>query len=219
MQNPSLNRVIARGCKHAYSFHSCMQASNAKEIAEPAAKCGCAKPLPGTAGRRGFLKKFAAVAIGAAAIIAPIGAALSVLLDPLRRRASGSNFVRVASLSAVPSDGLPRKFAIVADRTDAWNKFPQTPIGAVYLRRTGEKTIEALNVVCPHAGGFVDYNAQEKCFLCPLHNSAFGLDGSIKDPKSPSPRSMDSLKVEIRDGEIWVAFQNFRAGTRDKIPA
>ena len=30
---------------------------------------------------------------------------------------------------------------------------------------------------------------------------------------------MDSLKVEVREGEIWVAFQNFLAGTREKIPA
>ncbi|MGZ4961004.1 MAG: QcrA and Rieske domain-containing protein [Limisphaerales bacterium] len=156
---------------------------------------------------------------GIAAILAPIGAAISVLFDPLRRNAKSSNLVRVASVNAVPNDGIPHKFAIVADRTDAWNKYPNTPIGAVYLRRTKDNQIEALNVVCPHAGGFVDYNAQNKCLLCPLHNSEFALDGSIKDPSSPSPRPMDTLKVEVRDGEIWVAFQNFRAGTREKIPA
>jgi Rieske Fe-S protein len=142
------------------------------------------------------------------------------MFDPLRRtKPTNTYFVRIASLNSVPPDGVPRKFAVVADRIDAWNKFPNTPIGAVYIRRPDEKTIEAFNVVCPHAGGFIDYNAPEKCFLCPLHNSAFKLDGSIRDPKSPSPRPLDSLKVEVRDGEIWVAFQNFLAGTREKIPA
>jgi Rieske Fe-S protein len=180
-------------------------------------KCGCDAHHPG--GRRAFFKKVSAVAVGAAAILAPIGAAISVLLDPLRRKAGGGNFVRVASLNAIPDDGTPRKFAIVADRTDAWNKYPNTPIGAVYVRRTQENKIEALNVVCPHAGGFVDYQAQNRCFVCPLHNSEFKLDGTIKDPSSPSPRPMDTLKVEVRDGEVWVAFENFRAGTREKIPA
>jgi Rieske Fe-S protein len=180
--------------------------------------CGCAGN--GGVGRRGFFKGAATVVLGVAAILAPIGAAVNLLFDPLKRKSpAAANLVRVASLSSVPADGIPRKFAIVADRTDAWNKFPNTPIGAVYLRRTDDKTIEAFNVVCPHAGGFIDYNTQNKCFLCPLHNSSFALDGSIKDPSSPSPRPMDSLKVEVRDGEIWVAFKNFLAGTREKIQA
>ncbi len=102
---------------------------------------------------------------------------------------------------------------------DAWNKFPQVPIGAVYLRRTGEKTVEALNVVCPHAGGFVDYVPDKNCFICPLHNSKFALDGQISDPKSPAARAMDALEVEIRDGAIWVKFQNFQSGPAEKIPA
>jgi Rieske Fe-S protein len=183
------------------------------------ANCGCANHAP--VGRRSFFKEAATICLGVAAILAPLGAAIAVMFDPLRRKskAAASNMVRVASLSSVPADGIPRKFAILADRTDAWNRFPNTPIGAVYLRRPDEKTVEAFNVVCPHAGGFIDYNAQNKCFLCPLHNSAFGLDGSILDPKSPSPRPMDSLKVELRDGEIWVSFQNFLAGTREKTPA
>lgn len=184
---------------------------------QPQHQCDCGGHHP--TGRRVFFKKASAVIIGAAAIIAPIGAAISVLLDPLRRKVRGSKFVRVASLNAIPDDGIPRKFAIVADKTDAWNKYPNTPIGAVYVRRTKDDKIEALNVVCPHAGGFVDYEAQNKCFLCPLHNSEFNLDGSIKDPSSPSPRPMDTLKVELRNGDVWVAFENFRAGTREKIPA
>lgn len=180
-------------------------------------QCGCGTHDP--AGRRSFFKQAATVVLGAVAVLAPIGAAISVMLDPLRRKGGTGSFIRVASLSSLPADGVPRKFAVIADRTDAWNRYPNTPIGAVYLRRPDKDTVEAFNVVCPHAGGFIDYNTQQKCFLCPLHNSDFSLDGSIKDPKSPSPRPMDSLKVEVRNNEIWVAFQNFHAGTREKIPA
>src|SRR5260221_674567 len=81
-------------------------------------------------------------------------AGLAVYLDPLRHKSSGKGSVRVASLEALPSDGIPRKFPVLATRVDAWNKFREVPIGAVYLRRTGDQ-IEALNVVCPHAGCFV----------------------------------------------------------------
>ena len=112
----------------------------------------------------------------------------------------------------------PRRFAIIADRADAWNKFPQVPVGAVYLRRTSETEIQALSVVCPHAGGFVDYVPERNGYLCPLHNSMFGLDGKLSDTKSPSPRGMDDLRVEIRPGgEVWVEFKNFMPGHSDKI--
>ncbi len=169
--------------------------------------------------RRDFFARFAAIVIGGIVGIVPAAAALLVFLDPLRRKNKGvEGAVRVASLSALPNDGKPHKFPVIASRTDAWNKFPETPIGAVYLRRTGEKQIEALHVVCPHAGCFVDFVPSRACFLCPCHNSTFAIDGAIDDPKSPSPRGLDTLPVEIRGEDIFVKFQNFRSGVREKIP-
>lgn len=156
--------------------------------------------------------------VGAVALIVPAVAGLLVLLDPLRRRPAAGNLVRVASLSALPEDGEPRKFPVLATRIDAWNRTPNVPIGAVYLRRTGANQVRALNVVCPHAGCFVDFNASGRNFHCPCHNSSFALNGEIADPKSPSPRGLDELPVEVRaDGEIWVAFRNFRAGVAEQV--
>jgi menaquinol-cytochrome c reductase iron-sulfur subunit len=169
--------------------------------------------------RRNFLKEAAAVALGGVAVLVPMAAGVAVLLDPLRRKAASLNAIRVASLSALPADGVPRKFPVLASRTDAWNKYPDVPIGAVYLRRVSEKEITALNVACPHAGCFVDFSTDKKLFLCPCHNSSFAVDGKIKDRASPSPRPLDSLEVEIRGGtEIWIRFQNFEPGEKAKIP-
>jgi menaquinol-cytochrome c reductase iron-sulfur subunit len=126
--------------------------------------------------------------------------------------------VRVATLEALPADGVPRKFPVLADREDAWNKFQRVPVGAVYLRRTAEGKLEALNVVCPHAGCFVDFIAARGKFLCPCHNSTFAVDGAIADAKSPAARGLDSLTVELRnEREVWVKFQNFEAGKAVKV--
>jgi len=156
--------------------------------------------------------------IGGLATLVPAVAGLLVWMDPLRRRGAGAEtgFTRIAPLSALPSDGVPRKFTVLADRVDAWTKTPAAPVGAVYLRRTGERTVEALQTVCPHAGCFVDYRPEAKDFFCPCHNSTFTVDGAINDPKSPSPRPMDTLAVEVRGEEIWVRYQNFQAGQREK---
>lgn len=177
-------------------------------------QCGCPD-------RRGFFKKLAANVIGAVVTVVPLAAGLALWLDPARRKAgAGGQLVRVASLNALPDDGMPRKFAVVASRVDAWNRSPETTIGAVYLRREKGGKPRAFNVVCPHAGCFVDYAAAKGSYLCPCHNSTFALDGKVNDPKSPSPRGLDELEVEVRDdSEVWVKFQNYRAGTSQKIPA
>ena len=169
--------------------------------------------------RRDFLKKAGAVAIGGVVGLVPAVTGLTVLLDPLRHSAGAGGFVFVTSLNALAEDGSPRRFQIIADRADAWNKFPQVPVGAVYLRRAGEK-VEALNVTCPHAGCPVEYKSGNNTFLCPCHDSKFNPDGTlVAGAKSPSPRALDTLEVELRNGrEVWVKFQNFEAGKARKVP-
>src|SRR5260370_41578059 len=138
--------------------------------------------------RRDFVKGILAGLIGALLSLVPLGAGLAVFLDPLRRRSSDSGAIRVASLEALPADGIPRKFPVLATRVDAWNKFSQAPVGAVYLRRTSEGQLQAFNVVCPHAGCFVDYLTGRGRYVCPCRNSTFTLAGKIDDPMSPAPR-------------------------------
>lgn len=168
--------------------------------------------------RRDFLVGVSAVAAGTLAILAPIGAAVVSLLDPLRREKPSSEMVLVARTSAIPEDGSPRKFTVTADRTDAWAAYDDSPVGAVYLRRSGDE-VRALNVVCPHAGCFVGVAKDNSRFSCPCHLSSFDLDGAVDDPTSPSPRDMDTLDVEVRNGdEVWVRFQNFLPGRAEKTP-
>ena len=147
----------------------------------------------------------AAVVVGAIVGIVPFAAGLATFLDPLLKRknaAAGGGEAsrplrRVASLAALPADGTPVQVPVIADLTDAWNREPNQPIGAVYLRRQGDK-VECFNAICPHAGCFVAYAADRKVFQCPCHTSSFQLDGERILP-SPSPRDMDA--AEGRCGE------------------
>jgi menaquinol-cytochrome c reductase iron-sulfur subunit len=168
--------------------------------------------------RREFISKAASIVIGGSLVVAPAVGGLCLLLDPLRRDSEGVASVLVATLNSLPENGEPRKFSVLATRVDVWNRTPNVPVGAVYLQRVGDK-VRALNVVCPHAGCFVDYRPANNNYFCPCHNSSFALDGRIQDPKSPSPRGLDELPVEVRNGnEVWVTFQNFHAGVHEKIP-
>jgi menaquinol-cytochrome c reductase iron-sulfur subunit len=177
----------------------------------------CHDPAP--PGRRSFLKKASSVLLGGLAMAAPVASGVMVVLDPLRRKIDQTGYIHVTTLNSLPEDGVPRKFVVISSQSNAWNRNPAVPIGAVYLRRTAAASVQAFNVVCPHAGCSVDYVASRNGYYCPCHNSAFSLDGHISDRRSPSPRGLDELRVEIRNQhEVWVNFQNFLAGHEAKIP-
>jgi menaquinol-cytochrome c reductase iron-sulfur subunit len=177
--------------------------------------------------RRNVLAGAAALIIGGLVGLVPFGAGLLVLLDPiLKRKASAGSgegtegesrpYRRVATLETLP-EGVPVQVPVIADLTDAWNREPNQPVGAVYLRRNGN-SVECFNAICPHAGCFVAYAADRKVFQCPCHTSSFQLDGTRILP-SPSPRDMDALKVDplkLKNGEVWVEFVNYYPGHAER---
>jgi Rieske Fe-S protein len=168
-------------------------------------------------GRRGFLSKTIAVCVGMASCAVPSLAGIVAYLNPWREKIQAGESIRVASLASLPVGGPPQRFPIIADRSDAWNRYPAEPVGAVFLRRIGEKEIEALQVICPHAGCFINFDPKTSTFFCPCHGATFSLEGIRKEEKSVSPRDLDSLDVEIRGNEVWVKFEKFQTGTPKKI--
>ena len=169
--------------------------------------------------RRGFIK-FLCAFFGTLISAVPFGAGVWSYLDPLAKRnkggGGGDGFVRVASLDAIPADGSPAKFSVISDKVDAWNRFSNVSIGAVYLRLV-DGMPSALHTVCPHLGCFVDYRPGKKDFFCPCHNSNFRLDG--ERVSGVSPRAMDPLEIQVRNKtEVWVKFQNFQPGHSHKVP-
>tara|TARA_B110000263_G_scaffold229963_1_gene224118 strand:- start:212 stop:775 length:564 start_codon:yes stop_codon:yes gene_type:complete len=169
--------------------------------------------------RRQFIKGASCVigaAIGAVPMVAGVRVALSPLAD--KEAAEGGAMIRLGDLGDL-EPGVPKKFAIVADKSDKWTRYKDVPVGAVYLvkQKEGEENpVVAFNTVCPHLGCFVDYRKEKQDFFCPCHDSNFALDGKLKN--GVSPRGMDTLDVELRNTtEVWVKFQRFKANSKNKI--
>ncbi len=180
-----------------------------------------------TKNRRSFFAALAAITTGAVVVLTPLAVGVVTFLSPLLRKRQSST-VRVALLAQVPDDGLPRYFPVVADREDAWNRYPQQRVGGVYLvRQADEAAPTAFTAKCPHAGCFIGYAAGADHFQCPCHTSAFKLDGSrVRGDDEVSPRDMDQLPVELRElqlasgetaTEVWVEFIDFQTGHKQPI--
>lgn len=168
--------------------------------------------------RRSFLTQATAIVVGGLAGLVPFASGVLFFLDPIirhRKSAVGSDgFLHAANVSELPTDGTPERFVLKADVYDAWTLYRNRVLGSVYLRLMPNGQVIAFNDTCTHLGCKVDYQASNKRFFCPCHHSAFDLDGKRQN-KTP-PRDMDDLTVEIRDGEVFVKYQNFRTATPEK---
>jgi menaquinol-cytochrome c reductase iron-sulfur subunit len=181
--------------------------------------------------RRSFLGRAAAIITGVLAFVFPFAAGSGVLLDPLRRRRQGAagdgdelaGYSRICPLDALPADGMPHSFVVTADITDAWSQTRGQRVGLVFLQREdadGKPTITAFTAACPHLGCAVEFDASGDQYECPCHVSGFAKDG--RKLYGPSLRGLDALDLKLveKNGmqEVWVAFQQFRAGVAERIP-
>ena len=172
--------------------------------------------------RRGFLR-FATLATGTLMGLVLAVPGVAYVLTPLRKRGREGDLQTLTRLSELEV-GVPRSFAIIEERQDAWVKYPREPVGSVWLIRQpkgkgDEPEVLALQSECPHLGCAINLTADGKSFLCPCHTSAFTLEG--KPTNQVPPRPMDRLEVELTPGtdqEVRVKFQRFRTFSEEKIP-
>ncbi len=184
-------------------------------------------PPPPPPERRKFLKW---VTHGLGALFgAVIGIpAVAYLIDPRNRPARAGDFRRVAKLSELQQD-VPRQAVVLDVRRDAWTVHPNDVVGRVWLvRRDGDK-VDAFTTICPHLGCSINYDSNQKRFICPCHNGTFELSGdnpkmSIIGKENVVPRPMDSLEVNLvqdpadpKDKVVEVKYQNFYQGEHEKI--
>ena len=191
------------------------------EAAETSCSTGCSSendPSIGTP-RRNFAVQLMAAGVGALVGIVPAAIGGLFFLDPLVRKrdsGDGDGFIETdLVLDALPADGTPVRYTVRDDLVNAWNMFPDQPIGAAWLRRIQDQVL-AFSTVCPHLGCDVEHRAGEGDFYCPCHTSAFDLDG--KPLNAIPPRAMDTLEATVKDGRIWLKYEQFRGATSEKVP-
>lgn len=158
-----------------------------------------------------------AVLIGGVVGLIPAGSGLFFFLDPILRksRGAGGGLLRGPNAAELPADGTPVRVTLRSDIVDAWTVYRDRVVGSVYLRMMPNGQVIAFNDTCTHLGCKVDYQAADKRFFCPCHQSAFGLDGVPKNPTPP--RKLDELDTEIKDGVVWIRYKNFRTATPEKV--
>lgn len=164
--------------------------------------------------RRGFLKVLAGVfgaGIAAIATVPLLGAALTPLL---RRKEDDGSLIKALPVKDLIV-GVPRRVELTAVVVDGWTRAVGV-VGAAWLMKKEDGSISALSSVCPHSGCSIGQKTRQT-YGCPCHASAFSFEGVSLE--GPSPRTMDPLPVEVKDGTVFVKWMRFKVGVKDRRPA
>ena len=168
-------------------------------------------------GRRSFLKICSVVLSSLIGIAYAVPLIRAFISPALQETVSGSTGLLELGSIIDYQVNVPRKVKIKDIKVDAWTKFPPTEIGAVWIIMDKDEKFTVFTSICPHLGCGINWDKDSGKFICPCHDSFFDIEGRVLS--GPSPRGMDTLTTEIKDGKIFVKYRKMRLGISEKMPA
>jgi menaquinol-cytochrome c reductase iron-sulfur subunit len=141
---------------------------------------------------------------------------VAYLVAPLRRRTSKQGeMIDIGPLADLPR-GQWLLLPIDVVLQDGWEQVRQRH--SVYVRRLGDDPphVSVLSPLCPHLGCPVGWVPDDGKFKCPCHGGVFAADGA--HVSGPPPRALDPIPFEIRDGRLWVRWEDFKIGVANRVP-
>ena len=113
-----------------------------------------------------------------------LGSSLPVAIAACSSKSGSSQFTTVGSIADLDASGQ-----LLTETAT---------LGPVLVIRDPENldTMRAVNPVCPHARCSVAWNAEQTQFICPCHESAFDLDGTVARGPATAPLEVYKVKVE-----------------------
>jgi len=157
-------------------------------------------------GRRSFIG--ALLGAGSMMIGAIVGTPLlRFVLYPVYAKSSSGEWSDVGELHEFEKADAPVSKTITFTQRDGWREVISEQ--SVYVSRTGSGQLQVLSAICPHLGCSVAWKASQGKFVCPCHGGQFDPDG--QHIAGPPPRSLDSLKAQVKGGKLQVQFKFFRS--------
>jgi len=147
--------------------------------------------------RRGFYLTFIYGIWGliSAALAAP--ALLYLLLPPKVRR--DSDWIEAADMTQFRPN-VPVEVVFRKNHVDGW-KINSEKESAWVVKLEDRQTL-AFGPQCTHLGCAYHWDDGKVQFICPCHNSVFGIDGRVLS--GPAPRPLDRFESKIENGKLML---------------
>ena len=110
--------------------------------------------------------------------------------------------VEIANLADL-QPGVPKEIVYRRTRVDGWNATKEKT--TTWVVKNGPQSAVAFSPACPHLGCIYHWEDEQGIFLCPCHDSAFGLDGKVL--AGPAPRPLDRFESRVEGGKLLIGLQ------------
>lgn len=148
-------------------------------------------PFHGNPTRRNFYVG-AIYAIGAA-ISAMLGVpAVAYLFFPPKAQ-KADEWIEIGDATRL-SPNTPVEMTFRRNRVDGWKVISEK--STAWVVKSADNRVTAFGPQCTHLGCAYHWDEAKAEFLCPCHNSLFGIDGKVKAGPAPRPLDRYDLKVE-----------------------
>ena len=114
------------------------------------------------------------------------------ILSPLFGRRE-ENWLTAANLTDLPDD-RPTPVTIRVAREDGYNQVIDRR--TVFLVKTGETDVTALDSTCTHLGCRVSWDAETQELRCPCHGGVYDSTGAVKAGPPPAPLLRLMTRIE-----------------------
>lgn len=109
------------------------------------------------------------------------------------------NWLTAANLGDLPDD-RPTPVTIRVAREDGYNQVIDRR--TVFLVKTGETEVTALDSTCTHLGCRVSWDAETQELKCPCHGGVYDSTGAVK--AGPPPAPLARLMTRIEGSQVQV---------------
>lgn len=140
---------------------------------------------------------------------------LAPILAALRGKTVGldEEFLEIGRLEDFEIE-KPMRVLLVGSLRDGWRVTRGVRLGSAWIVQDGNGKLMAFSAVCPHLGCSIEYDEPWRQFRCPCHGSQFELHGERQG--GPASRGMDPLEVLVKEGRVFVRFQRFEIGIKQR---
>jgi Rieske Fe-S protein len=95
-------------------------------------------------------------------------------------KATGDYLHEVANMALQFGDWLtPEHIKEISDLKLGQGGIISSGLKKIAVYRDEQNNLHSYSAVCPHLGGILQWNADEKTFDCPMHGSRFTIEGKV----------------------------------------
>jgi menaquinol-cytochrome c reductase iron-sulfur subunit len=95
---------------------------------------------------------------------------------------------------------VPTELSFRRNRVDGWRVISEK--STAWVVKGADNRIAAFGPQCTHLGCAYHWDEGKNLFLCPCHNSLFGVDGNVKG--GPAPRPLDRYDIKVEGNKLLI---------------